>query len=54
MHLVPLPPPQKKKMRNHYFQFSLGIIVVPREIEDNDYAIFFFVEGCKQGALWPQ
>ena len=48
------PPPQKKKnLRNHCFQFPLGIIVVPREIEDNGYAIFF-VEGCKQGALWPQ
>ena len=37
------PPPQKKKknLRNHCFQFPLGIIVVPREIEDSGYAIFF-------------
>ena len=37
------PPPKKKKknLRNHCFQFPLGIIVVPREIEDSGYAIFF-------------
>ena len=46
MHLV--PHPRKKKLRNHYFQFSLGIIVVPREIEDNDLAIFFLWRGVNK------
>ena len=42
----------------HCFQFHLGITVVPREIEDNGYAIFVLQEGWggggggKQGALW--
>ena len=40
MHLVYLPPPLKKKIHNHCFQFLLGITVVPREIQDNGYAKF--------------
>ena len=39
-----LPP----KILHKIFQFLLGIIFVPREIEDNSYAKF----GGKQGALW--
>ena len=37
MHLV-LPPPQKKRLHNHCFQFLMGIIDVPIEIEGNCYA----------------
>ena len=33
-------PPQKKNLRNHCFQFLLGITVVPREIENNGYVKF--------------
>ena len=41
MHLVhPLPPSKKKNLRNHCFQFLLGITVVPREIENNGYVKF--------------
>ena len=40
-----LPP---KILHKHCFQFLLGIIFVPREIEDNSYAKF----GGKQGAFW--
>ena len=47
----------QKFSHNYCFQFLLGIIVVPREIEANGYAhylfSFFFLEGGgKQGALW--
>ena len=35
MHLVYL-----HILHNHCFQFLLGIAVVPREIEDNGYALF--------------
>ena len=45
MHLIfpPLPPPppppaQKKKLHNLCFSFLLGIIAVPREIENDAYA----------------
>ena len=40
MHLVPPPPPTPpaKIVHNHYFQFPLGIRIVPREIEGNGYA----------------
>ena len=34
-HLVLPPPPQKKGLHNHCFQFLMGIIDVPIEIEDN-------------------
>ena len=41
MHLVyPLPP--IKLHDNHRFQSLLGIAVVPREIEDNGYALFLW------------
>ena len=43
MHLVYPPPPEK--FHNRSFQFSLGITVVSREIQDNGYAIFFFFFG---------
>ena len=33
-----LPPP--KILHNRYFEFLLGITVVPREIQDNGYAKF--------------
>ena len=42
------PPPPQKKKRNHCFQFPLGIIVVPREIEDSGYAIFFLWRGVNK------
>ena len=35
MHLVLPPPPQKKRLHNHCFQFLMGIIDVPIEIEGN-------------------
>ena len=36
MHLVlPPPPPKKKRLHNHCFQFLMGIIDVPIEIEGN-------------------
>ena len=38
MHLV--PPPAKKRLHNHCFQFLMGIIDIPREIKDNCYAKF--------------
>ena len=38
-----LPP---KILRNHCFQFILGITVAPREIEDNGYAKFWGVNNC--------
>ena len=41
-----LPP---KILRNHCFQFLLGIIVVPREIEDNGYAKFWGVNKVHYG-----
>lgn len=34
---------------NHWFQFPLGITVVPRKIEDDGYANFL---GGKQGVLY--
>ena len=37
-HNAPCLPP--KILHNHCFQFLLGITVVPREIEKNDYAKF--------------
>ena len=52
MHLVP-PPYIKNILHNHCFQFLLGITVVPREIEDNGYVIFFSgVGGGEQGVVW--
>ena len=38
MHLVLPPPPPKKRLHNHCFQFLMGIIDVPIEIEGNCYA----------------
>ena len=32
-----------KCLQNYCFQFLLGIIVVPREIEANDYAHYLFI-----------
>ena len=41
-----LPPPLPPQiLHNHCFQFLLGITVVPREIQDNGYAKFFFWGG---------
>ena len=45
MHLV-YPP---KFWYNHCFQFLLGITVVPRKIEDNDYAKFWEVNKVHFG-----
>ena len=45
-HNAPCSP---KILLNHCFQFLLGIMVIPREIEDNGYAKFW---GVKLGALW--
>ena len=48
-----LTSPLQKKLDNHYFQFLLGITVVLREIEDNDYVKFGGGGGGgKQVALW--
>ena len=35
------PPPSKKKLHNHCFQFLLGITVIPSKIEDNGYVKFW-------------
>ena len=48
-----LPP---KILRNHCFQFLLGITVIPREIEDNGYTKFWGVNEvpyglCENGEL---
>ena len=50
-----------KILNNHCFQFLLGIIFVPREIEDNGYAENLFGGGGelrgwggKQGAFWSR
>ena len=53
MHLA-YPP---KILHNHCFQFLLGIIVVPREIKDNDYAKLLGVNKvhyglCENGELY--
>ena len=45
MHLVYL-----QILHNYCFQFLLVISVVPREIEDNGYALFLW-GGSKEGAL---
>ena len=42
------PPPTRlitpqKTLHNHCFQFLLVITVVPREIEDNGYAIYIYI-----------
>ena len=37
---LPTPPPKKKILHIHCFQFFLGITVIPREIKDNGYAKF--------------
>ena len=42
-HNAPCLPP--KIWHNHCFRFLLGITVVPREIQDNGYANFFFGGG---------
>ena len=50
-----LPPTPSENFHNRCFQFSLGITVVSREIQDNGYAIFSFFflgGGFKEGALW--
>ena len=48
-------PPLPQILHNLCFQFLLGITVVPREIQDNGYAIFLGGEGGggggQQGAL---
>ena len=38
-------PSAPQILHNHCFQFLLGITVVPREIEENGYANFFFLGG---------
>ena len=43
------PPPPKKKLRNHCFQFLLGITVIPGEIEDNAYVKFWGVNKVHYG-----
>ena len=43
------PPPPKKKLRNHCFQFLLGITVIPREIKDNAYVKFWGVNKVHYG-----
>ena len=58
MHIVsppPSPPPQKK-LHKHCFQFLLVITVIPREIEDNGYTIFFLGGGVggKEDAVWSR
>ena len=47
MHLVPLPP--AKIVHNYYFQFPLGITIVPREIEGNGYAKLWGVNKVHYG-----
>ena len=47
--LPPPPPPPKKKLRNHCFQFLLGITVIPREIKDNGYVKFGGVNKVHYG-----
>ena len=42
-------PPQKKNLRNHCFQFLLGITVVPREIENNGYIKFWGLNRVNYG-----
>ena len=49
LDLVYPPPPPKKKLRNHCFQFLLGITVIPREIEDNAYVKFWGVNKVHYG-----
>ena len=49
LDLVYPPPPSKKKLRNHCFQFLLGITVIPREIEDNAYVKFWGVNKVHYG-----
>ena len=44
---APPPPPLPQILRNHCFQFLLGITVVPREIQDNGSAKFFL--GGREG-----
>ena len=58
-HLVyPCPPPPKKKMHKHCFQFLLGITVLLREIEVNGYAKFCGVNKVHYGLCknreWPK
>ena len=38
------PSPQKI-LHNHCFEFPLGLRIIPRETENNNYAIFFFWGG---------
>ena len=45
------PPPPRQILHNHCFQFLLGITVVPREIQDNGSANFFFFWGEGGGKL---
>ena len=60
MHPVYLPPPPtplKKLCITFVSNFSWALTVVPREIDDNGYAIFFVGGGGwgggEQGVLWP-
>ena len=46
-HNAPCLPP--RLLHNHCFQFPLVITVVPREIEDNDYAKFWEVNKVHYG-----
>ena len=43
------PPPSKKKLGNHCFQFLLGITVIPRDIKDNGYVKFWGVNKVHYG-----
>ena len=48
-HNAPCLPPQNFAPDNHYFQFLLGITVVPREIKVNGYAKFREVNKVHYG-----
>ena len=45
------PPPQKKLCITFVSNFSWALTVVPREIDDNGYAIFFLEKGG-EGGWW--
>ena len=59
MHLVYPPPPSPTQyLYNRYFQFLLGITVVPREIQDTGYAKFWGLSklhyGLCENGEWSQ
>ena len=47
---LPPPTPSPQILYNCSFQFLLGITVVPREIKDSGYSIFFFFLGRGGGS----